>query len=90
MMVAREFGSTVIGLSDQSEQKLAVLIEKHDPHAETVRLLELAINAAEGYQKCVRLLEEASGQYVNSAAFWQLNANVKAARAHLAALKGTP
>lgn len=42
MMVAREFGSTVIGLSDQSEQKLAALIEKHDPHAETVRLLDEA------------------------------------------------
>jgi len=88
MKVAREFGATVIGLSDQSELKLAALIEKHDPHAETVRLLELAINTAEGYQKCVRLLEEASGQYVNSAAFWQLDTNVKAARAYLATLKG--
>lgn len=77
MMVAREFGATVIGLSDKSELKLAALIEKHDPHAETVRFLSDAIEHIEGR-------EQDEGAHGMTA--WE-HGFIRDARAHLAALK---
>jgi len=70
---------------------LAELTQKANSHARLlaenaalVKALPLAINAADCFKKAVRLLEESTGQYVNSASFYALSENLESARAALA------
>ncbi len=46
--------------------------------------LRLALNSADGFKKGVRLLEDASGLFMNSAAFHQLSGDAETARSALA------
>jgi len=71
-------------------QKEADIVDKLNSHARLlaenaalVQALPLAINAADCFKKAVRLLEESTGQYVNSASFYALSENLESARAVL-------